>query len=433
MKRLLIVSETWYPDSRATISIMSRMAEGIAQRGVEVFAMPLKPLQDGQEYPVEHEGVKIVLPEEQECNLVSLKCIRIIQRMLRKLLSVEKRMMIGNPEKPWSAFMKKIRDYQRIHWLMPICDRVRDISAGCQIISQIEKYEIDAVLSVSAPFWPHKATKLALGRLRDIRWIAICFDPFAYIQSLSHSEARERRKCEHRVFNRTDKILMLSQSREDYKKDSLGKKMDFFEIPNIRRVSSDYPIEHVHFNSDMIECVCIGNLYWTVRNPESLFRMFDSFENKQIRLHIVGSLLQGFPEDYIECWKEKLGNRFSYCERVCSEEAAAIMNAADVLVNVGNTTSNQCPSKVLEYISTGKPILSISKNETCTSAEYLQRYPLAYLVRERNCDQHEELRCIEAFIQEKRDQRLLFEEIEEEFKDCTNKQAVDTVMNAFGR
>ena len=49
---------------------------------------------------------------------------------------------------------------------------------------------------------------------------------------------------------------------------------------------------------------------------------------------------------------------------------------ADVLINIGDNIPYQLPSKVVEYASTGKPILNIMENETDNSIKYFNNYPI---------------------------------------------------------
>jgi hypothetical protein len=53
---------------------------------------------------------------------------------------------------------------------------------------------------------------------------------------------------------------------------------------------------------------------------------------------------------------------------------------ADVLVNIGNLVSTMVPSKIFEYMSYGKPIISTFDIENEPSAEYLCNYPLSILL-----------------------------------------------------
>ena len=51
-------------------------------------------------------------------------------------------------------------------------------------------------------------------------------------------------------------------------------------------------------------------------------------------------------------------------------------------MNIGNAVDNQMPSKIFEYISTGKPIINIFKSTDCPTLKYLGRYPLVLNIHE---------------------------------------------------
>ena len=84
-----------------------------------------------------------------------------------------------------------------------------------------------------------------------------------------------------------------------------------------------------------------------------------------------------------------------------------------MLVNIGNSVDNFMPSKIFEYISTGKPIINVYKIPECPTLKYLAEYPLALCVSE------EEIRqdlpgCaakVRTFCLENRGKRVSAEEI----------------------
>jgi hypothetical protein len=59
------------------------------------------------------------------------------------------------------------------------------------------------------------------------------------------------------------------------------------------------------------------------------------------------------------------------------DQVGAIMAAADVLVNIGNGTGFQLPSKLVEYVHAGRPILNVAPRPGDTAAEFLAPYPAA--------------------------------------------------------
>ena len=75
-----------------------------------------------------------------------------------------------------------------------------------------------------------------------------------------------------------------------------------------------------------------------------------------------------------------LGSRLVTPGAVPTTEGRRLQNEADVLVNLGNRMANQMPSKVYEYLGSGKPILHLAANREDPVLPLLARYPLA-LVR----------------------------------------------------
>ena len=52
------------------------------------------------------------------------------------------------------------------------------------------------------------------------------------------------------------------------------------------------------------------------------------------------------------------------------------MAGADILINIGNSVPVHMPSKTLEYINAGKPIVNFHKLPDCPTLHYTRRYPL---------------------------------------------------------
>src|SRR5262249_5582396 len=62
---------------------------------------------------------------------------------------------------------------------------------------------------------------------------------------------------------------------------------------------------------------------------------------------------------------------------VARVRALAVLEEADALINIANTTDWNLPSKLAEYAATGKPILNVAAGSDDPSAAFLAGYPLA--------------------------------------------------------
>ena len=111
-----------------------------------------------------------------------------------------------------------------------------------------------------------------------------------------------------------------------------------------------------------------------IRMPDYMVRLFGLMNSNDVQLHIWSNNLALEQKRQLE---SMLSENEILHEPVSQLEMHQILESADVMVNLGNTTTNQFPSKVLDYISLGKPIINIYKNKNCPTLEVLDKYPLS--------------------------------------------------------
>ena len=104
-----------------------------------------------------------------------------------------------------------------------------------------------------------------------------------------------------------------------------------------------------------------------------------------------------------------------------------IMLQADVLLHVGNAVDSLMPSKILDYISSGKPILNICKIPTCPTLPLMERYPLGMTVNESDEITEELLDSITRFCTTSKDKSIPFDQIHQLYYDST----IDYVGDRF--
>lgn len=118
----------------------------------------------------------------------------------------------------------------------------------------------------------------------------------------------------------------------------------------------------------VINLVYIGGFHRGIREPTLLFdliRQINKNTTNKFNLTIFGPE-NGFnltPEDcpYIK-----------YMGVVAREKAIELMREADILINIDNENCVMAPSKLVEYIGTGRPLINLGKKSTEHAA--LQRY-----------------------------------------------------------
>ncbi len=238
----------------------------------------------------------------------------------------------------------------------------------------------DWVVSVAYPFanhlvaakWTPAPAKLAFYNL-DPYW-----NNGTYPSQLAEARAAE----EAAVYQKANCVFCTPEQQADYQTETfraVAYKIHPLPYPKLVRpkVQQACPIQ---FDSECINLLYLGTVYGDIRKPEALFKLFQhavEIEPK-LRLYIVGKKFGADADRYLTEYKAKLGEKLQCYSPIPPEQTVDLLLRADVLVNMGNTVRNQMPSKVVEYISTGKPILNISASETCNTLVVLKRYPLCF-------------------------------------------------------
>ena len=108
------------------------------------------------------------------------------------------------------------------------------------------------------------------------------------------------------------------------------------------------------------------------------------------------------------------------------------MHDADILINIGNSVPVHMPSKTLEYINTGKPIVNFHKMEDCTTLYYTNRYPLCLNLPEYDPDIDRAAEAFVRFCTENKGRTIDTAGIAEEYRDCTPEYIAKIITENLG-
>lgn len=288
-----------------------------------------------------------------------------------------------------------------------------------ELIAIVDVSKFDLILSVSFPFSDHWISSI-LSEKFDIPWIAYYLDPYFSNVTLPATRVKRRKKMEQTLLSTASKILITYPTNENYLhlNVSFAEKVTMTEMPGI--VNEKYEDADIVVH-DNCYCYFIGNLYKDIRNPESVIKIFSLLEDT-IKLYFVG----GWYGDSVDVEKYSAPN-VQYLGSKKEEEIPDIYHDADILVNIGNLVDNQMPSKIFEYISTGKPILNIYKIPNCPTLRYLSRYPLALNIFEDDLVNDMDLYAakIQDFCLENKGKRVPLEFIMENYQANTDEKVAE--------
>lgn len=229
----------------------------------------------------------------------------------------------------------------------------------------IRDYKIEAIFSVCIPFYSHRVAN-RIVKNSGIRWLSFWVDPYLNkgVQ-MSRLQYAMHRYAERLNLKKSQEVFALPEVFNNHELyEEFKEKIHTFEIPYIQ----DRNIKRKNY-----DVVFAGLFYQGVREPEPMF---------EIVLKALPALPQDVifkfyvrnPDDY-QIITERSKGRMIFYNFVNRIELNQILSNCYMLMNVGNKSTVQMPSKVVEYISYRKPILFFYCEEQDRSFRYLSDYP----------------------------------------------------------
>ena len=242
----------------------------------------------------------------------------------------------------------------------------------------------DVLISVSPTFTAVAVARRLIGELHSTaRWLIDLGDPFCFCEEAPQNNFRLYRRL-NRVFERacfrraTAVSVTTAATRARYAElfpESVAKMHVIAPLLSL----PDLPVPESPKSNSARTIVYVGTLYGSIRRPDFLLALFAQLRRamtqESLELHVYGDV-----RDCASCFEpflqEKVPSVFLHGTVARSQALQAMANAS-VLVNLGNDTAYQLPSKILEYLAVGRPILNIATHSQDSSTAFLADYPLA--------------------------------------------------------
>lgn len=286
---------------------------------------------------------------------------------------------------------------------------------------QIEINEYDVIISFSNPFSSHYIASV-LSEKYDIPWIAYYFDPFFSNYTLDIESIDKRKKIEEHILSKAKRVIITYPTNIDYKQRNVSFNSNIIqaEMPGIRKdmYYLDNNVKHTRYI-----CCFVGNLYRDIRNPQNIIKLFSSLE-ENTELYFVG----GYYGQEIHV--DEIKDNIHFVGKKTGEDLQKVFRETDFLINIGNSITNQMPSKIFDYISTGKPIINFYNNDNCPTLQYTSKYTLAINIDEREIEKDIEKvkMLVMSFCRKNVGKRVLEEDINSIFCNNTDKFVSDALI-----
>lgn len=234
------------------------------------------------------------------------------------------------------------------------------------------QYNIKIVVGEYVPLEAAITSALLKKKFTDIKSILYVVDSFSNCTTAKKYKIIEflNWKWEQRLYNNVDKVLNMKCHEKHHRLARYNfykKKLEIVDIPlfNLKNY------KEINRVTDKIKIIYTGSLNGKDRNPEKFCDIMEEFSN--IEINFYGNKL-------INLEKKKYKNTNFY-GKVTREKCLEEVNNANIFLNFGNKEADMVPSKLFEYISTGKCIIHLYYDEEDSCLEYLKKYGNAYLIK----------------------------------------------------
>ncbi|MCQ2415601.1 MAG: hypothetical protein MJ063_06125 [Lachnospiraceae bacterium] len=120
--------------------------------------------------------------------------------------------------------------------------------------------------------------------------------------------------------------------------------------------------------ADCVYLAYTGSLYKDLRNPIHLVNLLKELpQNYKL---VLAGINTGMMREFDECIKDRIID-LGY---ISQDDVVRVLNDVDILICFNNAVSNQVPSKLFEYIETGKPFINLCQLKDCPSLPYVAGY-----------------------------------------------------------
>lgn len=278
--------------------------------------------------------------------------------------------------------------------------------------------EYDAIVAMSMPYLNLEVAATVGDK------VPVIFYPLEPIATYNKTCQNFEQLLDYEIAieNAASKIILTSLIHEDFLKERTRlneHKVIEAEFPCVIK-RTDGSNQRIPERKSKTELAFVGKFYAETRTPDYLCKIVDGLSASDYRMNVVGGLTRGqFDDDIIKKYFTNQHPIIHCVGFVHPTKADAYMSNADILVHVGNTQTNIMPSKILDYISTGKPILNICKTRECPTLPLMEKYPLCLNLFEDDGIDAKTIARVDAFCRENTGKQIPFDTISEIYKQYT--------------
>ena len=409
--RLLFVTHRFFPDcdaaTRCVANLLSSMnSEGVITDVVHLVTVrqgppsPDQVIRLGEAFPcfcpgcADHDDFALVL---QQGAFSTVRCLflKLFQKLEWKLSPMSR--YCGLNGTMYRAFLREIR-------------------------AQLRHRNYDAVIATLCPAEGALAAAKAAG---TVPFFLYQLDPYTDNLDKLASQREARRQLEQQLYQKSKAVFATPLICESKRASGFPgwEKCRGLEFPLVVPRTTAALRKAPRFLG-----VFAGTLYPSIRPADDLVQLAALLQDKPVDFCCLGSGMSYLLKSPF--WAPNQSN-IRCLGKLPPQQAEGYVGEADFLINIDNRASNQVPSKIFEYISTGKPIVNLYYDPKSPSLSYFSRYPQVLNLL---CDPdhiEENAVALWRFVRECRRLHVGAESIEREFFDATPAAVAHQMLNAI--
>ena len=219
--------------------------------------------------------------------------------------------------------------------------------------------------------------------------------------------------------------IIVMKSHRDYWNETFGKmyssKVRFADIPVLK-----FNKTHSSYNrNNCIVMVYSGLLEEQYRSPRYALKTLEACKDI-LGVHFKCLFYsRGDCEDFLA--EYSVNHQFVIPKGYVSPDVLeTVFENTDVFISIGNTSSNSLPSKLIAYISYGKPIIHFTNQNSDICVKYLENYPLALIVNQQ-VSLTDNARSIYDFLKKVKDKQVDKDYIDDMYEMNTPRYSCDLI------
>lgn len=327
-------------------------------------------------------------------------------------------------------YMQRLLRRQSVskRYIKKIEEKIRNIN---------NEHHIDAMIPVFAPHEEVFAAMRFKQKNPDIKFLPYQLDRFAnderlYLTKILKSIVEKNNlKLEEEMIKTCDKLFMLQPIYSHYATNkvfaSYLDKIIITEHPLVKNMKSNKQRQ-----DNTIKLLYAGALYINLRNPTYLLKILDSENaiksNIKFNLYTSSTSCQKILNEY----KHKLKGIMNLKKSVKHEVIVEKMKEADILLTIGNNSSEELPSKLFEYLSFCKPIIHLYYTEKDAYIKYLKDYKYSICIKMDESKLKENTKKFYDFCNRNSNVDIKFENVYKKFKECTPEYVTNQFIKEIG-